>query len=113
MAIDDINIDDSDISYLAYTKHLQDDTDRKKNIIISDIEQLGGQYLIEIENKKKINKLRQKKLIQYILKHSNNTYTFDELMSYEFIDIQKIYLEIKNFNKSFLLKMIHFIFNIE
>jgi len=74
---------------------------------------MGSRYVQEIERKNKNKALSQVKLIPYILKHRGDIYDKDELMSYSFEDVQDIYSEIKKEKKPGILKIFHFIFNIE
>lgn len=108
-----IDADDDDISYLSLTKHLEDDSLRKKNKTASEFEELGGKYLEEIEKKKKKKRLKIKKLIPYILRHHKDIYDKEELLTYSFEDIQDIYNETKIEKKPTLIKFIQFIFNVE
>ena len=110
---DILSLDDELIDYVSLSKHLKEDTDRKKKQTLDEFENMGDRYLKEIEQKNKNKKLKQLKLIPYILKHCDNIYDRDELMSYSFEDVQNIYNEIKAGKKSTILKFFHFIFNIE
>lgn len=119
MNVDD-NILDSDtfdedelIDYISLNKHLKEDTDRKKNLLSNEFEEMGGRYLLEIERKKKNKELKLIKLIPYILKYRGNIHDENELMSYSFEDVQDIYNEIKVERKPLIVKLFHFIFNIE
>jgi len=105
--------EDNDMSVLAYHKYLEEDAERNKRKTAIEFEQLGGQFLQEIDKKKKRKKLTQEKLIPYILKHTNNLYDKDELDSYTLEDVQDIYEEVKANKKPGILKFFHFLFNIE
>ena len=74
---------------------------------------MGDRYLQEIERKNKNKELKQLKLIPYILKHRGDIHDNDELMSYSFEDVQDIYNEIKANKKPVIVKIFHFLFNIE
>lgn len=115
MAIDNnllsIDSDDDNKDYEAFNQYLEEDTKRKMIKTVSEIEQMGDKYLKEIERKKKNKELLKNKLIPYILKHS--IYEEDELNSYSFEDVQKIYNEIKAQNRPAIVKFFHFIFNID
>ncbi len=116
MALNDkilsIDNDDDNRDYESFNNYLEEDTNRKKNKAAIDIEQMGNQFLKEIEIKNKRKEFKKKTvLIPYIIK--NSTYGIDELNSYSFEDVQGIYDEIKKENRPTLLKFIHFIFNIE
>jgi len=110
---DKLPLDDELVDYVSLTKHLKEDTDRKKKQLSQEFEQMGGRYLQEIERKHSDKELKQAKLIPYILKHRSNIYDEDELMSYSFEDVQDIYDELKKEKKPAILKFFHFIFNIE
>lgn len=106
-------LDDELIDYISLTKHLKEDTDRKKKQTFEEFEKMGEQYLEEIERKKMKKELKQLELVPYILKHCDNRYNEKELLLYSFEDIQNIYNEIKNERKSLITKFFHFIFNID
>ena len=57
--------EDNDMSVLAYHKYLEDHNDRDKKKFASEFEEMGGQFLKEIDKKKK-----RKKLIQVKLTHT-------------------------------------------
>ena len=86
--------EDSDMSVIAYNTYLEESLERSKNKMASEFEKMGGQYLKEIDKKKKRKKLTQIKQIPYILKHSTDIYDEEELKSYSFGDIDDIYNEI-------------------
>lgn len=109
MVIDENN----NMSVLAYNKHLEEDTTRNKKKLAFEFEEMGNQFLNEIDKKKNRKKITQFKLIPYILKHHSNIYDEDELKSYSPEDIQHIYNEIKKEKKSVFIKFFHFLFNIE
>lgn len=106
-------LDDELVDYVSLTKHLKEDTDRKKQQLSSEFEEMGDKYLQEIERKKRNKELMQVKLIPYILKHRGGIHDKEELMSYSFEDVQDIYDEVKKEKKSVILKFFHFVFNIE
>ena len=106
-------LDDELVDYVSLSKHLKEDTDRKKKQLSAEFEQMGGKYLQEIERKSKDKELKQVKLIPFILKHRGDIHDQDELMSYSLEDVQDIYDEVKKEKKSPILKFFHFMFNIE
>lgn len=108
-----MSIDDNDMSVLAHHKYLEEDAERKKKKIASEFEEIGGQLLLEIDKKKKRKKLIQFKIIPYILKHAGDIYEEDELKSYSLEDVQDIYDELRKEKKPAIIKIFHFIFNIE
>ena len=66
--------EDDGVSALSLSKHLDEDTARKKNVAQSEIEEMGEKYLKEIDRKKKSKDLKSTKLIPYIVKHSDGKY---------------------------------------
>lgn len=107
---------DDGMSVLSLAKHLEEDSERKKNKTVSEFEEMGSRYLKEIDRKKKTKGSKKAKLIPYILKHRGDSYDKEELMSYSFDDVQDIYDEIKAYkkeNKPFIIKFFHFLFNLE
>lgn len=104
---------DDDMSYSAFSKYLEEDTKRKKNISAVEINEIAEHLLEEIEIKYKNKTIKCNKLIQYIIKHCDNIYTLTELKSYDFKDIQDIYNEIKKQKQSKIIKFFYFIFNIQ
>lgn len=106
-------LDDELVDYVSLTKHLKEDTDRKKKQLSQEFDEMGGRYLQEIERKNNEKELKRAKLIPYILKYRSNLYEKDELMSYSFEDVQDIYNVLKKEKKPAILKFFHFIFNIE
>lgn len=108
-----IDSDDDNKNYQAFDEFLQEDTKHRKNAMSSEIEEMGSQYLKEIDRKKRNKELKKSKLIPYILLHSSNLYDIDELNSYSFEDVQMIYNQIRKENRSFVSKFFHFLFNIE
>ena len=105
--------EDNDMSVLAYNKYLEDDADRRKNKTVQEFEELGSQYLKEIDKKKKRKKVTQSTLIPYILKHAGDIYEEDELKSYTLEDVQDIYNEVKQQKKSGIAKFFNFLFGFE
>jgi hypothetical protein len=105
--------EDDGMSVLSLAKHIEEDNERKKNQLANDFEEMGGQFLKEIDKKKKRKWSKKSKLIPYILKHRGEDYDRDELMSYEYDDVLDIYNETKKEKRPFFIKIFHFIFNIE
>jgi len=110
---DKLPLDDELMDYVSLSKHLKDDTDRKKKQTSEEFEEMGDRYLQEIERKNKNKELKQVRLIPYILKHRGGIHDEAELMSYSFEDVQDIYNEVKKEKKPVIIKFFHFIFNIE
>jgi len=109
---DILSLDDDDIDLVSLTIHLEEDTKRKKNHTAAIIDEWGELLLEEIERKRKTEELKSKKLIPYILKHSDGKYGEAELKSYSFGDVKEIHDELKTENKSTLVKFFHFLFNL-
>lgn len=110
---DKLPLDDDLIDYISLNKHLKEDADRKKQQLSLEFEERGDKYLQEIERKQKNKELKQLTLIPYILKHRSDIYNEEELISYSFEDVQDIYDEVRKENKPFIIKIFHFLFNIE
>jgi len=110
---DKLPLDDELVDYVSLTKHLKEDTDRKKQQLSSEFEEMGDKYLQEIERKKRNKELTLVKLIPYILKHRGDIHDKEELMSYSFDDVKDIYDEVKKEKKPAIIKFFHFVFNIE
>lgn len=109
----DIEPDEDDgMSVLSLNKHLEQNTELKKNITLFEIEEMGEKYLKEIEKKKKNKSFKSKKLIPYILRYCDDKYDEEELQSYSYEDIQDIYEEIKIKRRPAIIKFFHFIFNL-
>lgn len=107
-----IESDDDNENYLQFDEFLTNDTNRKKNSFAKDIDLMGTQYLKEIDRNRNRQNIRKVKLIPYILKHSGNYYTEEELLSYSLNDIRIIYNDLKKENASTLSKFFKFLFNI-
>lgn len=107
-----IESDDDNENYHQFDEFLTNDTNRKKNSFAKDIDLMGKQYLIEIDRNKVKQKIKKNKLIPYILKHSENLYSEEELLSYSLDDIRIIYDDIKKENSSTLSNFFKFLFNI-
>ena len=107
-----IDSDDDNDNYEAFSEYLDNDTERKKVNTANQIEELGEQFIDEIERKRQNQKQISRTLIPYILKKSGNKYTEEELLAYSFDDVKKIYEEVKEENKSFITKFFHFLFNL-
>jgi len=106
-----IDSDDDNENYEEFKKFFEDDINRNKNVLLSEIKEMGGQLLDEIDRKRKNNELKKSKLIPFILKHSS--YNKDELSSYSLEDVQEIHNEIKKERQSIIIKFFHFMFNLK
>ena len=107
-----IHYDDDNKDYGAFREFLEETTERDKNKTAQEIELMGSQFLDEIENKKKNEKLRIKKLIPYILKYCEGRYSEDELMRYSLEDVNEIYVEYKEKHRNPIIKFFMFLFNL-
>jgi len=105
--------EDNNISVLTYSKYLEDDAERSKKKIASEFEEMGGQFIKEIDKKKKKKKLIQIKLIPYILKHAGDVYEEDELQSYTLEDVEDVYNELRKQRRPVIVKFIYFLFDFE
>lgn len=106
-----IDSDDDDKDYEAFSEFLEDDTKRKKNQTVIEINEIAESLLKEIDRKNKNKTIKSNKLISYILKHCNGKYEEEVLKSYSFEDVRDIYNEIKTQRRSTISKFFHFIFN--
>lgn len=104
---------DDGMSVLSLVNHIEEDNERKKNQLANEFEELGSQFLNEIDKKKKRKGSKKSKLIPYILKHRGEDYDEEELLSYEYDDVLDIYNEVKKEKRPFITKFIQFVFNIE
>ena len=103
---------DDEMSVLSLSQHLEDDSNRKKNLFAQEFEMRGESFINEIEKKKRNKDIMQQKLIPFILKRCNGFYDKEELISYCFEDVQEIYNRIKA-NKTKFQKFIQFLFNLD
>ena len=101
-----IDFDDNNENYDEFKEFIDETTERKKNKIVKDIEEMGDIFFHEIDRKLKNNRMKSKKLIPYILKKTENYYSEDELVSYSYEDVKKIYDQIKYDNRPVILKVI-------
>lgn len=104
--------EDDGMSAMALNQHLEEETKRKQNAMLSEIEEMGERYLKEIDRKKKGKCLKTTKLIPYIIKHSDGKFDEEELLSYSHEDVLVIYKEIKVQRRPAIIKFIHFVFNL-
>ena len=104
--------EDDGMSAMALNQHLEEETKRKQNAMLSEIEEMGERYLKEIDRKKKSNSLKSAKLIPYIIKHSDGKFDEEELLSYSYDDVEDIYNDIKVQRRPGIVKFIRFVFNL-
>jgi len=107
-----IDYDDDNDNYVAFTKYLKDDTERRLNSTFKEIDKMGEDYLKEIEQKKAVKNKEKAKFAKYIVKHSRDIYTFERLMSYEYGDVQQIYVQLKDQRRSPINNFLKFLFNL-
>lgn len=105
--------ENTNMSVVNYNQYLEENNKRDKNKTALEFEEMGGQFMKEIDKKKKRKKLHQNKLILYILKHHGEYYDEKELQSYSPEDIQEIYIETKKENRPTIINFLFFLFNIE
>ena len=103
--------DDDGVDIKSFTKFIFENTDRTKNSVARQFDEIGQDLLYEIEVKKNEKELKKQKLIKYILKHNRGIVYNDRILkSYSYEDVKKIYNELKG--KSVFRKIFHFIFNL-
>ena len=107
-----IDSDDDNENYLAFKEFLDEHTERNKNKIAEEFENMGRQLLVEIERKKKIHKDKKEKMIPYILKHCEEKYDENDLLKYSFDDVTEIYNEYKEMKMNPIIKFFKFLFNL-
>jgi putative lipase involved disintegration of autophagic bodies len=114
MAIDkkilSIDADDDDVDVKTFSKFIHDHTERDKNKTANEFTELGEDLLNEIAEKNKRKDRLKIKQSKYIHKHSID-YTWNQLESYSYKDVQDIYNEIHNRRNTFN-KIFRFIFNL-
>jgi hypothetical protein len=118
MAIDKENFkvepdEDDGMTVMSLAKHLDEDSKRKKLSTANEFEEMGNQYLKEIDKKQRRKGSKKSELIPYILKYRSEDYDKEELLSYSFEDVQDIYDQTKKEKKPLIIKFFHFLFNIE
>ena len=106
-----IDFDDDDKNYLAFSEFLEEHTTRKKDFFVTELEEMGEKLLKEKDELKKRREPQKQKYIKRILKYDNINYSLDELNEMEYIDIRKLYAEIKERNLSFIKKLFSFLLN--
>lgn len=106
-----IEFDDDDKNYLAFSEHLEEDTERKKVSMAREIESLGDTLLDQIKRKKEQQEELKKTHIKYILKR-DKSYSRKELEDYEYETVREIHQEIEEKNPPFFKKLFKFLFNL-
>lgn len=97
-------------NYNDFNNQINAIVESEKIQYVRNIEYFGSKYLNEIDNKNKKNNNKKKKLISYILKYESDKYDYDELNSYSYYDVLKIYNETKEEHKCFFIKILKFLF---
>jgi hypothetical protein len=105
--------EDDGMTVMSLAKHLNEDIERKKITTANEFEEMGERYLKEIDKKQKRKGLKKSEFISYILKYRGDNYDKEELFSYDFKDVQDIYNQTKKEKKFLIVKIFHFLFNIE
>lgn len=103
---------DNDDDYDVFIKFLNDTNERDKNIIAHNINAMGNLLINEINNKRTVEIMRIKKLIPYILKHCNDKYSEEELLTYSLSDVNDIYNEYKEKNMNIIIKFFKYLLNL-
>jgi len=107
-----IDSDDDNENYLGFEEFLEDDTNRMKKKIAREFEEMGDFYLKEKEINDNRSLVQKRKLIPFILKHSEDKYSEEDLLSFSINDIRDIYKQIKSNRSSFFSKLFKFVFNL-
>jgi hypothetical protein len=105
-----IDADDDDVDIKTFSKFIQDYTERDKNKIAGEFQEIGEDLLNEIAEKNKRKDRLKARQSKYIHKHSIR-YSWNQLESYSYKDVQDIYDEIRS-KKNFFSKAFRFIFNL-
>lgn len=105
-----IDTDDNDKDYQEFQEFFEKNTDRNKNKIANEFNEIGELLLAEIEEKNRLKNLEKQKFIKYILKKTNK-YSSHLLLSYSYKDVENIYIEIKN-RPNLIQKILKFVFNL-
>jgi hypothetical protein len=106
------------VDYKTFLKTVEEEVDRNKGMVAAEIVKNGEEFLKEIEARKHVETVKKYKYIPYILKHSKETHTAEELLSYNLNDVKAIYLDIKEAKRSQSLfvkigRFFKFLFNIQ
>ena len=102
-----IDFEDDQNDYDQFSKFLDEHTARQKNKAASEIEEMGDLLLSEIDHKKSKEDVSKKKLIKYITKKSD-LYSAEFLMGFDYSDLQDMYDELKEKNRSIFKKLMEF-----
>ena len=108
--------EDDNLDHATFFKYLEEDNKRKLKSTATLINEMGNDFLFEIDEKKKQQDILKKKYIKYISKHSKE-YKFNNkqllLKSYDIRDVKKIYDDLKLQNQSVFTKIFKFLFNLD
>lgn len=108
-----IDYDDDDTDYQSFDNYLRNETETQKKSIGAEIMLMGEQYLNEIDKKKAEHERKKSLLIPYIVSHSEIPYTVELLNEYSYEDVLAIYRQTKKENRSFIVKLIHFLLGLD
>jgi hypothetical protein len=105
-----IDSDDDNKEYGSFVKNIEDNTEKVKGKIASEIIEKGEVLLREIDAKKNAETVKKYKYIPYIIKHSEGKHTAEELLLYSLNDVKAIFLDIKQEreSRSFFAKIARF-----
>jgi len=96
--------DDEKVSYEPFADFLADHTNRIKKRESNDIAEMGESLLSEIDHKQSIKNITKEKQIDYIVKNSSK-YSYEYLLELDYRDVDDIFSETKEENKSFWVKL--------
>ena len=108
----DADDDEGNVDIRSFTKFVEEDTLRNKNKFAKEFDELGEEFLTEVEEKKKRKEVLKDKHIKYIMKHHDGSvHSEKQLKSYSYEDVLNIYNELKT-RGTFLQRVFRFIFNL-
>jgi hypothetical protein len=107
-----------EVDFKSFVKTIEEEVDRNKGMIATVIVENGEELIKEIEAKRHVETVKKYGYIPYILKHSKETRTAEELLSYNLNDVKAIYLDIKETRRSKglfakIAKFFKFLFNMQ
>lgn len=105
-----IDYDDDQKNYDEFSTFLQEHTTRVKNKDANNIFEMGEILLTEINQKKYINEKKKDAMIDYITSKTDK-YFKPYLKELDIKDVEEIYVETKNKNKPFFIKLFEWLFN--
>jgi hypothetical protein len=104
--------------YKTFMKTVEAEIDKEKVAVAAEIEENGEELVREMEARAAAETVKKYEFIPYILKHSKETRTAEELLSYNTGKVKAIYLEIKEARRSRSLfakigRFFKFLFNMQ